>query len=289
MCTRKAAIAILSAIAILIVPQEVRAQTLLEHVRGWFTNERHEEPNQIAVFPYNKMAPLIEITELSLLEPVEIRIPRIQPQQPVVNPTVFNLQQSSDSHDWTTVNNWLLSGLPEGVPDIDPSIDLDNLSVDRDQFLCLATNIYFEARGSTINDQRAVALVTLNRTRHWRWSGAICDVVWESYQFSWTITANQSRNRVRTAGSWQTSQLVAYEVLRGYVPDITEGSTNYYNPSVVRPAWAGMAVQSNHIGAHRYVVLRTTRNYDPPSNGGSVGQRRYANAIRSIIRQMGLG
>lgn len=276
MCTRHAAIAILSAIGILSLSLEASAQTnTIEQFRSNLHFERHL---QLADFDENT----------TLMGPVPVPPPR-ENEPPVVNRAVFDLEESSDSHNWTAINNWLLSGLPRGVPTIDPSLDLAALNVDREQFICLATNIYFEARGSTLNDQRAVALVTLNRTRHWRWRGAVCDVVWERSQFSWTITANRSSARVRTVGSWQASQLVAYEVLRGFIPDITDGSTNYYNPSVVRPQWASLVIQSERIGAHRYVVLRTTANYDPPANLRSQATRAYSGAIRSIMRQMGIG
>ena len=43
--------------------------------------------------------------------------------------------------------------------------------VDRHDALCLARNIYFEARGEGSRGQYAVAAVTLNRVRDKRWSG----------------------------------------------------------------------------------------------------------------------
>lgn len=45
--------------------------------------------------------------------------------------------------------------------------------------VCLALNIYFEARGENPDAQLAVAEVTLNR-------GSPCKVVAEPHQFSWT-------------------------------------------------------------------------------------------------------
>ena len=52
--------------------------------------------------------------------------------------------------------------------------------------ICLALNIYHEARGESIEGQRAVAAVTLNRTVDPRWPNNTCDVVYQPYQFSWT-------------------------------------------------------------------------------------------------------
>lgn len=276
------AIATLSAVVIIgILPADAQAKTVLDHVRSWLGIERALQFEE-----YENMPFLEEVTELSLMEPVEIRMTELVDPN-IVNPTVLELEQSSDSHDWQTINDWLLSGLDPSVPQVDARFDLDRIPVDTQQFLCLATNIYFEARGSTLDDQRAVALVTLNRTRHWRWQGAICDVVWERYQFSWTITANQPRNRVRTASSWLQSQEIAFEVLMGYVPDITHNATNYYNPSVVRPTWASMAVNDRRIGAHRYMQLTSTTNFSAPT-GASLPERLYSRAIGSIMSRMGI-
>jgi spore germination cell wall hydrolase CwlJ-like protein len=196
---------------------------------------------------------------------------------------LHELAYSSTEQPWTAINQWLLSRVPE-EQQIHHTINLEVLPVDVDQFICLATNIYYEARGSSYDDQRAVALVTLNRARHWRWEGSICDVVWERYQFSWTITADHASRRVRENNSWETSQLIAYEVLTGGVHDITEGATNYYNPSVVRPRWGSMAVNPLRIGAHRYMQLTTTTNYERPENVPESNRRRlYSRAISRIL------
>lgn len=280
MCIRYA-IATLFALMYFSLPSEANAQTLLERLRSILHFDRNA-PIELTIQPLNYEPMIVEMVELTMLELAPL--PVVEP--PPANPIVLNLQESSDSQDWATINNWLLSGLPAGTQSPDPELDLERLHVDREQFLCLATNIYFEARGSTENDQRAVALVTLNRTQHWRWAGSICDVVWESYQFSWTITANQPRNRVRTLTSWVESQRIAYEVLRGEIEDITAGATNYYNPAVVNPPWARMAVQSRRIGAHRYLTLTTTRSYTPPEGNTWTPRRIYARTIDRIERLM---
>jgi N-acetylmuramoyl-L-alanine amidase len=50
--------------------------------------------------------------------------------------------------------------------------------------LCLALNVYHEARGETVEGQVAVAMVTMNRagwdTRN------VCPTVYKPRQFSWT-------------------------------------------------------------------------------------------------------
>ena len=48
--------------------------------------------------------------------------------------------------------------------------------------LCLALNVFHEARGEFIPGQYAVALVTLNRAEHD--PAKVCDVVFKRHQFS---------------------------------------------------------------------------------------------------------
>lgn len=52
---------------------------------------------------------------------------------------------------------------------------------------CLADNIYHEARGEGEKGWKAVAAVTINRTRHPEFPSTICGVVYQYKQFSWTI------------------------------------------------------------------------------------------------------
>jgi len=50
--------------------------------------------------------------------------------------------------------------------------------------LCLAMNVYFEARGEPDSGQQAVAHVTLNRAREN--ADSVCSEVYKRNQFSWT-------------------------------------------------------------------------------------------------------
>ena len=51
---------------------------------------------------------------------------------------------------------------------------------------CLTDNIYHEARGEGVIGWKAVAAVTINRTRHYNFPDTICKVVYQKGQFSWT-------------------------------------------------------------------------------------------------------
>ncbi len=51
--------------------------------------------------------------------------------------------------------------------------------------MCLALNIYFEARSESFASQVAVAQVTLNRIESKKYPNDVCAVVKQPKQFSW--------------------------------------------------------------------------------------------------------
>lgn len=55
------------------------------------------------------------------------------------------------------------------------------------EFKCLVDNVYYEARGEPLEGQKMVAKVTLNRTKHPDYPDSICGVVYQPFQFSWTM------------------------------------------------------------------------------------------------------
>jgi spore germination cell wall hydrolase CwlJ-like protein len=112
--------------------------------------------------------------------------------------------------------------------------------VDRHDALCLARNIYFEARGEGARGQYAVAAVTLNRVREKRWPDGICGVVYQKKQFSWTISRPMSRPTViDDRAAWQRAAEVAVLSLVGLAPDYSQGATHYVAPKRLRqmPVW----------------------------------------------------
>jgi len=128
--------------------------------------------------------------------------------------------------------------------------------------LCLALNIYFEARGDLIPGQYAVALVTMNRAQHD--PRRVCEVVTRHGQFSWTLTrvkkvGNQFYLRKagipREVNAWLLANRIARWVLAGKMADFTQGATFYHTPAV-RPAWAQQAGYVRRtIGQHIFYRL----------------------------------
>ena len=116
----------------------------------------------------------------------------------------------------------------------------------------MAQNIYHEARGSTIEDQTATALVVMNRVESERFPNTPCEVIWQAYQFSWTHDGRSDTPRDMDA--WELAQIIAREVYDGRVYDITEGATHYHTLTV-NPNWSRYRDNEQVIGAHLYMTL----------------------------------
>ena len=72
---------------------------------------------------------------------------------------------------------------------------------------CLAMNIYFEARSESTLGQHAVAQVTMNRVASDKYPNSVCDVVWQSGQFSWT---NDGKSDVpKNKEAWEKAKHIA--------------------------------------------------------------------------------
>lgn len=88
--------------------------------------------------------------------------------------------------------------------------------------LCLALNIYFEARGEHPDAQLAVAEVTLNR-------GEPCKVVGEPYQFSWTSSPPPIKDPLLPA------LLMASQALSQPNELLPKTATHYHDTSITDP------------------------------------------------------
>jgi spore germination cell wall hydrolase CwlJ-like protein len=114
------------------------------------------------------------------------------------------------------------------VPPPTPLIPVPKIKIKRqfqvvgtNEILCLARNIYYEARGEIALGQIAVGLVTLNRVKDSRFPNTICRVVDQKHtfpsgntvcQFSWVCDNSLSEPR---GISWQNSIRIAKMLLDG--------------------------------------------------------------------------
>lgn len=109
--------------------------------------------------------------------------------------------------------------------------------------LCLALNVFFEARGEPYEGQLAVAHVTLNRARVKR--RGVCDEVYSPYQFSWTLEIQQAPEPADPA--WIEAQHVAR--LAYQTKDPTGGALWYHHKGIT-PWWTWNKVIVVTLGDH---------------------------------------
>jgi N-acetylmuramoyl-L-alanine amidase len=114
--------------------------------------------------------------------------------------------------------------------------------------LCLALGLYYEARGESIEGQRAVGHVILNRIR--QTGDPACRVVWKHGQFSWTREAVY-RLIPRDMASWFEVQWHA--LMLSDDPDNTDGATMFYNARLCDPKWAKTGVVTARYGDHVFI------------------------------------
>jgi spore germination cell wall hydrolase CwlJ-like protein len=130
---------------------------------------------------------------------------------------------------------------------------------------CLATAIYFEARGETAKGQKAVAEVVLARTRVPGRPKTICGVVYEGSkrrtgcQFSFTCDGSLTRRPSRAG--WARALTNAGLALSGGIEPLVgmstggkvnavAGGATFYHADYVSPGWATRMVKVAEIGTH---------------------------------------
>ena len=162
----------------------------------------------------------------------------------------------------------LAADIPEGL-----MIDLDSLSVPESEFMCLALNDYFEARGEGLAGRLAVAKVVVNRAMDKRFPSSICRVIKQNKarvehrcQFSWYCDGRPDTPYNRVA--WSHSLKLAAAVLQkdSSLADPTGGAL-WYHASFVHPKWTEKLEVTGIVGGHIF--------YRDPSDS------RYAKAALS--------
>jgi spore germination cell wall hydrolase CwlJ-like protein len=119
---------------------------------------------------------------------------------------------------------------------------------------CLATAIYFEARGESVKGQRAVGEVILARTRQAGRPKSVCGVVYEGSHRStgcqFSFTCDGIADVVRNSAAWARAKRVAALVLSSSARKIVSRGATHYHATSVRPYWASSMVKVARIGSH---------------------------------------
>lgn len=116
--------------------------------------------------------------------------------------------------------------------------------------LCLALNVYWEARNQPDVGQRAVVHVVYNRVADPRWPDNVCAVVFQKHQFSWYWDGKS--DTPTDAIAWRRAR----SIVSGVVPyhlDPTRGAL-YYHSYKVLPYWAEHFEWSVTLGDHYFYM-----------------------------------
>lgn len=128
---------------------------------------------------------------------------------------------------------------------------------------CLATAIYFEARGESERGQRAVADVVLARVRSPGWPKTICGVVYQGSnrktgcQFSFTCDGLPERPR---GEAWDTAKEIAAEALASRKSKPVLSNAIYFHTKHCKPRWSKKMVRVASIGSHIFYRPRRARS-----------------------------
>jgi N-acetylmuramoyl-L-alanine amidase len=117
-----------------------------------------------------------------------------------------------------------------------------------EQTNCLATAVYFEARGESAEGQLAVARVVMNRAASGRYPPDWCSVVKQPAQFSF-VRHGEFPYADTASLAWQRAEAVAQLAAANVVPSL-DPDVLWYHATYVAPTWGQRLSKVEKIGAH---------------------------------------
>jgi len=113
---------------------------------------------------------------------------------------------------------------------------------------CLATAVYFEARGESLEGQLAVARVVMNRAASGKYPPSWCATVKQPWQFSFV---RNGRFPAADTGSnaWRKAQAIARLAVSNAVPSLSH-DVLWYHANYVAPSWGRRLTRAEKIGTH---------------------------------------
>ena len=124
-------------------------------------------------------------------------------------------------------------------------------------FLCLAAAIYFEAGNQSVEGKQAVADVILTRVASARFPNTICDVVFQSKQFSFTHDGLpddiDAITNVLDVAMVNEAKAVASHSMDNYTPGL---HSDHYHTIAVNPYWNANMQFVTVVGYHIFYISR---------------------------------
>lgn len=163
----------------------------------------------------------------------------IMQAKPAQSVTVKLSQSIAQEAAWLYKGGWPLAAL---VQKYATGAQLD------EETNCLATAVYFEARGESLEGQLAVAHVVMNRASSGRYPPDWCSVVKQPAQFSF-VRHGEFPYVDAASAAWQKAEAVAELAAANVVPSVGS-DVLWYHADYVAPNWRRSLQEVQQIGAH---------------------------------------
>ena len=160
-------------------------------------------------------------------------------QQPAQSVTVKLADSIATEAAWLYKAGWPLYAL---VDKYSAGAPLD------EQANCLATAVYFEARGESLDGQLAVARVVMNRAASGKYPPDWCSVVKQPWQFSF-VRHGQFPAVDTGCAAWARAQGIARLAIANVVPSL-DPDVLWYHATYVAPSWGRRLSRVDRIGTH---------------------------------------
>jgi spore germination cell wall hydrolase CwlJ-like protein len=126
------------------------------------------------------------------------------------------------------------------------------------EFKCLATAIYFEARGESRLGQAAVAQVILNRVASVHYPKTVCAVVYQNWRWrnrcQFSFACDGKPDVPKNLGAIECARTIARKALAGAGAGWSVGRATLYHANYVSPGWAEKAMRVSEIGHHIFYI-----------------------------------
>ena len=113
---------------------------------------------------------------------------------------------------------------------------------------CLATAVYFESMGESLEGQLAVAQVVINRAHSGKYPTTLCAVVKQKAQFSF-VRAGQFPRVDAGCEAWRKAQAIA-RIASAEMAKVIPTDVLWYHADYVAPSWGRRLARVEKIGAH---------------------------------------
>lgn len=113
---------------------------------------------------------------------------------------------------------------------------------------CLATAVYFESMGESLEGQLAVAQVVINRAQSGRYPSSLCGVVKQKAQFSFVRSGHFPRIDPNCQ-AWRKARAIA-RIAAAKLAQVLPSDVLWYHADYVAPSWGRRLARVEKIGAH---------------------------------------